>query len=592
MPPRRRSASKVGRRPLAELGVPLAPRWLLVGCFFITFTLPNLVFSGLFFYDTLHVMKWAVTLAPLAVLGAVAGFRLLRFGTGATRFRLDGFAVVWLALLLYVTVQPLWTPPRSWVTFFREWLFFASLWLTYVLAQHGADGRLVRALLWGALVNAAINVLFAEVQVRGLNGPFFFMANVAGHYIGNTGQQNMFALWMAVTGTGGLALLLSADDRRPALTGVLVALLAVVFWGLAGSTSRSGILSLAAATIVLGAFRLRLGGRRELPAILAVTAMFFAVLGLNMAVNESRRAALLYKLEDVFERPLSLANRDSIWATSWTMFTKAPVRGVGLGQFKWNYIDAQNEMLKRWPHFKWQYTHWAHNEFLQWMAESGVFGAALMFFLWGWWMWGLFRAFFRRTELSAETLWGSALVALFFVNALWTRPFHRIENVIWLALAFAVTNREMLLEILPVPAAERFERRGRLLGGVICAVCLAGLVYLGDGLYTNRHMRAATAEELNNDEVWVMLQRVHRSPMMRDEAEKQMGYFKVSLGELNEDAVLLAEGLNDLVDFFMKQPDTKELNYLIQWAGKLGDEEFFNFVDSFVYRPSTDESGE
>ena len=36
---------------------------------FISLTLPNLVFSGPFFFSTLHLMKWAAALIPLAMGG-------------------------------------------------------------------------------------------------------------------------------------------------------------------------------------------------------------------------------------------------------------------------------------------------------------------------------------------------------------------------------------------------------------------------------------------------------------------------------------------------------------------------------------------
>lgn len=586
MPPRRNEQVPPGEMYSSVRTDSLAPRLLFLCAFLTSFVLPNLIFSGEYFFSTLHLMKWAATLAPLAILGAAAGFRVLRFGTERTGFRLDGFAVIWLALLLYVTVQPFWSPPRSTVTFFQEWFFFGSLWLAYTLASLLADGKVVRALLWGALLNAAVSVLFAELQIRGLNGPYPFILPTPGNYIANTGQQNMFALWMAIAGLGGIFLFFSAGGARRLFANTfIVLLLIVVFWGLISSTSRSGILSLAAGFLVLSLFFLRLEGRRYLLKSGCVLLLFAAVLTVNVSRNPSTGAALASKMEDVIERPLAFAHRDSIWATSWTMFARNPIKGVGLGQYKWHYIDAQNHMLRRWPHFKWQYTHWAHNEFLQWMAEGGVVGAALMFFLWLWWMRGALGAFIDRTPLSPEAIWGSALVSLFFVNALWTRPFHRIENAVWLALAFAATNRELLPELIPTPPPERFERGGRLLGGVVCLVSLAGLLYLGEGILGDIALRRALAESEDPAVISSHLERAYRSPMVRDIAEKQRAYFRVHMGEKANDAEMLAGGLNDLIAYFEKQPHVQELSFLRQWAGKLDDPDFRRYMESFVYQP-------
>ena len=588
MPPRKNTESGAFRS-LSAGDMPLAPYSLVFLAFYVSFALPNLVFSGEYFFSTLHLMKWAATLAPLALLGALAGYRVLRYGTNATGFRLDGFAVLWLALLLYVTAQPLWTTIRSKETIVQEWFFFGALWLAYVLATLLADKRLLRALLWGALINAALSVLFAEMQIHHAVEGFSFILPTPGHYIANTGQANMFALWMAIAGLGGAFLFLSEERTRLARAAA-ICLLIPVFWGLIASTSRSGILSFILGFATLAAFLLRLEGRRRLPAIALVIALFIAAGWANITLYPERAARLTHKMGDVIERPLTIANRDTIWATAWTMFTEQPVKGVGLGQFKWNYLHAQRTMLERWPHMKWQYTHWAHNEFLQWMAETGAAGAAVFFFLWLWWAWSALRAFVHKEALSGGAVWGSALVMLFGFDALWTRPFHRIENAVWLALAFALTNREILRPLFPVPSPKQFEKGGRLVGAMVCFTCLAGLLYLGDGVRGDRLLRLAAesrgAPALQKE----YMERARRSPMIRETAEKHMGYFTVLLGEHTKDSQLIADGLNALVNFFEKQPHVAELNFLTKWARRLDHEGLKEYVSQFTSGPMVKDS--
>lgn len=570
------------------------PGFIAFCMFFASFVFPNLVFSGEQFFDTLHLLKWVVALTPLGFLGVLAGYRLFRRGAPATNFRIDPFAAIWLALLLYITAQPLWTTIRSPETFYREWFFFVSMWLAYVLTALLLDKRMLRAILWGALLNAALSVVFAELQIRSLNAPFPFILPTPGNYIANTGQQNMFALWMAIAGLGGISLFSSIfSEQRTGRTlrdALLLVLLAVVFRGLIVSTSRSGILSLGTGFLLLSFFRLRLEGRKTLLKTACVFFLFALIAGVTVSQNERTAAALTEKLEDVVEKPLSIANRESIWATSWTMFTGQPWRGVGLGQFKWHYLENLNETLRRRPHTKWQYTHWAHNEFLQWMAEGGIVGAALMFSLWGIWGFCLLRAFVKKAPLSPEAVWGSALAALFMFNALWTRPFHRIENALWLALAFAATNREILPE-LPLLAKNGFKRGYRVLGGIICLTSLAGLLFMVDGVRGDRMLRMAkivrdpgVAQEL--------CEKAGKSLMVRDEAEKMLAYFFVQLGEKTQDAQLAARGLKALMNHFEKQPHVDELNFLQSWIPKLNDPRFTQYVASFIYRPAAVPQGE
>ena len=560
--------------------LPLLPEGAALPLFFLAFVLPNLVFSGPWFYSTLHLMKWAVVFFPLAFAGMAAGYGILRRGTKATGFRLDGFAVLWLFLLLYVTMQPFWSGIRSPATFFSEWFFFSGLWLIYILVSSMQGEEFLFPLLWGSLANCALSVLFAELQVRGLSGPFFFILPTPGHYIANTGQQNMFSLWLAIGGLNGAALLLRGERRN--LKGfLLMLLLAVDFWGLISTTSRSGILAFASGFFALAALTLRNRAGQWGRRLLAVLLLFFAVFGLNIFLNEGRWGILLYKMDDIVKNPLSIANRDSIWATSWTMFRERPLRGVGLGQYKWHYLDAQREMLKRWPHLRWQYTHWAHNEFLQWFAESGLVGGILFLFLWLWWGISAFRAFLKKKDLSQEALWGSAMICLFLFNALWTRPFHRIENVLWLSLAFAVTNREILFPLFPSPPPEEFEKGGRLLGGVLCLVSLLGVIYLGSGMWGDRQLRLASDPDLSGEERILSLEKASRNPMVMEMAEQQRAYALIALGQEQKSPELVSDGLNELMVFFRRQPHAKELGYLTGWSKRLENEPLYREFRSY-----------
>lgn len=561
------------------------PKVLFSVFFVFSFVLPNLVFSGSFFYSTLHLMKWATAVVPLALCGIIAGYRILTKGTVRTSFRVDGFAVIWLVLLFYMTVQPFWSGVRSFETFFQEWFFFASLWLVYILAVPQAGGRLLRILLWGALVNCAVSVVFAEAQVRGFSNLFFFILPTPGHYIANTGQQNMLALWLALGGVNGAFLFFSGSDERKKNIFLALPLLAVTFWGLISTTSRSGILAFLVGFAVLSSYFLRNFGRENLRKILAVSLLFCVVLGFNLLLNEGRWDSLVNKMDNIVENPLSIANRDSIWATSWTMYMEHLFKGVGLGQYKWHYLDAQREMLQRWPRMKWQYTYWAHNEFLQWFAEAGTAGGLIMVFLWGWWAFSAFTVFLRKKQYSPEAFWGSAAVALFLFNALWTRPFHRIENALWLSLAFAVTNREILFPLFPTLFPEDFQKGGRFLAGVVVLVSFVGLVYFGNGVWGDRMLLLAAENKQFPLVQRVYLEKAFSSPMVKETAEKQLAYYMISFGEHRKDPEALSEGLNRLMGYFRKQPHVQELDFLKEWSRRLNNMPLYEEFASYGRRP-------
>ena len=88
-------------------------------------------------------------------------------------------------------------------------------------------------------------------------------------------------------------------------------------------------------------------------------------------------------------------------------------------------------------------------------------------------------------------------MALILFNALWTRPFHRIENILWLALAFAITNREVLKGRLGWRASFSAGFT-KLIGAAFAVSSLAGMLYLGSGIEGNRLLRQAFSTQFAN----------------------------------------------------------------------------------------------
>ena len=600
-----RSNPVSGRTAGAALNapVPLVPPALLIPLWFAALALPNLVFSGVSFYDTLHIMKWTVTGAPIAIALLVAGARLVLYGRDRIRFEVDLFGALWAVLLLYCVAQPIWVRISSFTTLVHELVCFAAVWAFYVLSMASFPNRAIRPLLWLANINAALNVLFAELQIRNLNDLAFLrdipvLGGLSGlgalilptpyNYIGNTAQQNMFGLWMAVCVMSSVYLYIAyavtpdGKRRHPAVTALNLLLMAVNIWGLWNSTSRSGILSLLVGLSVLGLVVLVHFGRDYARRLGAVILLFAAVLGGAMLMNRERAAELVAKTVDMVQDAGTVGGRRGIWTTSWTMFKQHP-QGVGVGQFKWHYLEAQREAFKTHD-YNWQYTHWAHNEFLQWFCEAGVAGGAVLLLMFGLWFFTFFGKVFRRDPLSPEVIWGCALVALILFNALWTRPFHRIENTLWLALAFAVTNREVLKGRLGWRASFS-SGFTKLLGVSFVAASLVGLIYLGSGIEGNLLLRQALSTRSATVQRG-LLERAARHPMVREEALKNLGYHYLQVGEQTNDVQTMVHGFNLLWQHFLREPHTEDLSALLQWAQRFQQVETLKELVSYL-KPGT-----
>lgn len=565
--------------------------------------LPNLVYSGVSFADTLHIMKWTVTGLPIAAALLVAGWRLFRYGRDRVDFGIDLFGALWAALLAYCVAQVAWVRISSFTTLAHELLCFAAVWAFYLLTVAVFPNGAIRPLLWLANINGALNVLFAELQIRSLNDLAFLrevpllggLADLSSlilptpyNYIGNTAQQNMFGLWMAVCVMSSVYLFIAyavrpnGRRRHPAVTALNLLLMAVNIWGLWNSTSRSGILSLFAGLFVLGLVVLVHFGRDYAKRLGLVILLFAAVLGGAMLLNRARAVELVAKTVDMVQDAGSVGGRRGIWTTSWTMFKQHP-QGVGVGQYKWHYLEAQREAFKTHD-YNWQYTHWAHNEFLQWFCEAGVAGGGLLLLMFGLWFFAFFGKVFRGDRLSPEVIWACSLVALISFNALWTRPFHRIENILWLALAFAVTNREVLTGRLGWRAtfSSGFTR---LIGVLFMAGSLAGAVYLGSGIQGNLLLRQALSTRSASLQR-SLLERTARHPMVRQDALKNLGYHYLQVGEQTNDVQTMGRGFNILWQHFRREPHSEEMGVLLQWAQRFQQVEILKELVSFL-KPGT-----
>ncbi|MDR0648119.1 MAG: O-antigen ligase family protein [Synergistaceae bacterium] len=572
---------------------PLVPQWLLWVCFLISFSLPNLVFSGRYWFDTLHIMKWAVTMVPIGVLALAAGVILASRKLERIDFILDPFGALWLVLVLFVTAQPLFTPMTSYSTFGKEWFYFSCLFAAYMLAYNACKGgTLLRALMWGSSLNASVNVLFAEMLMTGANKGFDFILDVPGNYIGNTAQQEMFGLWMAMAALNCIYLhlqyvgLRNEGERwldRPRLLAPMLAnlfFLSVNSWGLWNSTARGGILSFVVAFVVLVAALWRSGYvlalKRSYKVFGVVVALLAVILVGGSLFGIGRGSTLVTKMMDMVRNPTSIGNRISIWKTSFEVFKIRPLTGVGIGHYKWHFLDGQRRFYRSHPEliddleYEWQFTYWAHSEYIQWLCETGLAGALLLAAMAVWWLYSFLMALAKKKELPPEAIWGCAMLFLLWFDALFSRPFHRIENSVWMALAFAISNRSLLPQRVKWTAVDSAWVY-RAFGVFIAAVSICGFVFLAGGMRGDKLIFESLASPSTFREKDDLLKRAEKYLMSRDDAREQYGYLLVEAGMTQKDKEAFLKGMEQLYMAFNRRPTSKLLFEVTYYARQIGN---------------------
>ena len=636
--------------------LPLVPEYILLPLWLVSLGAPNLIYSGILFADTLHILKWTAAGVPAALALLIAGWRVMRYGSERVRVRLDLFALIWLAILVYCLLMPLWVNIMSPTAWCLEMVCFATVWVFYVLSASSFPEWGLRPVLLIGSINASVNVLFAELQIRGLNNFSFLngtmfadfrrFSNIIlptpGNYIGNTAQQNMFGLWVAVAVLGGVylyaydawrhdpsehgrkailpavfvslsviilkyavtlssvllgiaaALLLAAaviTGRRNIFSVSVLIMTAVNFWGLMNSTSRSATIALTLGLLVMLSVTLWKFARSYAIRFTAVLMVILCVFWASLYSPRSEQ--IVDKTADIIRNAENIGNRRGIWATSYAMFLEHP-EGVGIGQYKWHYLEGQREGFRRFnapSWYRWQYTHWAHNEFLQFFCEGGVIGGVLLLLMWVVWLIPALRGLIRgrhsitaggNSEPDTNWVWAVSLVTLITFCAVFTRPFHRIENMVWLALAFALSNREFFPERLSFAVLK--STSARKLAGAFCIVSsIAGCIYISSGIYGNYVLRQALST--NNEHLQLhYLNEAEKHPIVREDTMRNIGWHYMQAGEQRNNPEMLLRGFNILWSQFQREPHSEDISRLLNFAQRYQIEPALREIASY-FRP-------
>lgn len=307
------------------------------------------------------------------------------------------------------------------------------------------------------------------------------------------------------------------------------------------------------------------------------------MLALNIGMTHlgfGRAYALINKTMDMVMNTSSFGKRRDIWKTSWTIFMEHPIKGVGIGHYKWHYLEGQKIALQKYPEIKWQFTYWAHNEYIQWFAEFGIFGAIMLLWTAGWWLWKFIRHITQKKILSLEASWACAMLFLILFDAIFSRPFHRIENVVWLSFAFAIANRE-LLPLSYNWSEVRHTSIYRLLGCFIAVISITGLVFLASGLVGDKYLRKA----FNTQNAQIQAESIsiaRRLPMSKDDAEEQYAYHLIAVAKVTHKRKDWDNAVDQLYRSYVIRPKAKQLMELISLSSQIQKKELIEVLVPYL----------
>lgn len=234
--------------------------------------------------------------------------------------------------------------------------------------------------LWQAWTGA--NVVYTierASQYRGRASGTFVNAN---HL---AGWLELTAPWLIVAGT--------RPGIRLAARVAPVAAAGVAALGHLFTQSRGGWLAAAAEAGAFTWFRTPRGRRRAVAVLVFAVVLAAAVL-LVIALSPAVRDRFLESRPD---SDTSFQLRVYMWTVALRLFTANPWCGVGLGMYEWEFVPFRKAGYQFW-------TPYAHNDYLQWLAEHGVLGLVFLVLL----VIGLARLL-RRARRAVRDPWDEAV---------------------------------------------------------------------------------------------------------------------------------------------------------------------------------------
>jgi len=137
----------------------------------------------------------------------------------------------------------------------------------------------------------------------------------------------------------------------------------------------------------------------------------------------------------------------------------------------------------------------------------------------------------RKKEINSNAVWAFALVSVITFAAVFTRPFHRIENMVWITFAFAVSNREFFQALNFKTEFEFFKSNllSRLSGIILICVSVIGCIYISSGIYGNYLLRQALSTHHQNTQFY-LLEQAAKHPIVYEDTMRNLAHHYLQIG--------------------------------------------------------------
>ena len=466
-----------GKSKRASFAIPL-DRVLIYALAFVLFALPLFLLPGVTEYGYAKTIAGLIAISVLTVLWGLSAWQK---GTWEIRlpwisFPLLAFVVASLLSLIAATNG------RVVIQSLVLVIFFAQLLL--IIVNVVRERKDVCLLLFAILAAAFLMTLYGLLQYLGImRGAYGGTGR--GEVISTLGNRNYLGGFLTYLFFPSVVLLFRL---RSSWLRIATILMIAFSFGMIFLVQQTGIvvaLIVASAALIVGwlIFRPIEPIRRTrtwllvLLGVLVLTFLIEAPSGpLNSVVGLSQDASLGSWISDLWARQ-SGGTRTWDWWVGWEMFKAHPVTGVGLGNYKLNFVPYKATFLEtpRGEAYNWYIPRaaQAHNEYVQILAEIGILGTLAVVGLIGVFVVSVWLRLWRNRDEDARMdllLFACGIVA-FLVHALVSFPLHLPASSLVLVLVAGL----MLSRTYGTTAELHVNLRGWWMKGLVIGLAVAGL---------------------------------------------------------------------------------------------------------------------
>ena len=315
------------------------------------------LFVALIYFESILTSKSGVTgmkiAGPIILLGWFLSLAIRR----EQPFRFDRFNVAMFVFLAWVGMSVFYAL-NSDEALSRFYTFVQLVVATLMFMSVVDTVPKIRGVFWSIVIWTAI------ATVAGLGR---YYAEISRSVSGFAGDRNAFAIYANIAIVCTYVLYQSSRGRGRL---VLSALLPLLFFGLALTFSRTGVLAMVLGLLVVG---YRIAREKRVASLLVALAVLVLIAAVLPETFWARVGTIAPSMEG---RRESFGTRVDLWALAGQMIRDHPITGVGLG----NFATA----TMRYAHGEYLMSRLvAHNAYISVAAETGLVGVCLFLALHG-----------------------------------------------------------------------------------------------------------------------------------------------------------------------------------------------------------------